>query len=252
MPGAKAYPGNAVATTLSTSLADGAALSVQIAAQTGWPTGSGGSWVARIGKGTAKEEKVLVATRSGAALTIGTRGYDGTTAVAHDPGEIIECCWDADSAAEMNAHVNDDARDDHSQYYNAARLAALALPGRLDSKLGTGGGQAGISSITDITNLSSTVTPGNGRWIKLTAYCPFLKVTSTGIVTLSIREGATVLASADRYSTVSQNDSLLVIRYFQLGDAAAHTYKASIAANVGTVTTVVSGGYVPSLLVEAI
>ena len=123
---AKDYPGNAVPTALATPLVDGADTTCDISATTGWPTGSSGAWVARISKGVSgKEEKILITSRSGAGLTIATRGYDGTSAVSHDAGEPIECCWDAVSAKEAADHIYNTGLDHHNQYHNTARHAAV-------------------------------------------------------------------------------------------------------------------------------
>jgi hypothetical protein len=83
------HTGNAVATTLATSITAGTA-SIGIVASTGWPSGSVGPFWATIDRGTASEEKILVLSRTGTTLTVSSRGADGTTATSHASGASIE------------------------------------------------------------------------------------------------------------------------------------------------------------------
>lgn len=89
---------------------------------TGWPTGATDPFVVEIDRGVAgKAEKMLCASRSGNTLTVTTRGYDGTTAVAHTAPAVVEHVIDAATIDEANDHVNDPTRDDHTNYLNVAR-----------------------------------------------------------------------------------------------------------------------------------
>jgi hypothetical protein len=83
------HTGNAVATTLATSIT-AATASIGIVASTGWPSGSVGPFWVTIDRGTASEEKILVLSRTGTTLTVSTRGADGTTATSHASGASIE------------------------------------------------------------------------------------------------------------------------------------------------------------------
>lgn len=297
MPGTKDYPGAAAPTTLATGLTDGSDLTCTISANTGWPTGSAGAFVARIARGVAgKEEKVLIATQAGGALTISARGYDGTTAVAHDPGETIECVFDADSAKEFNAHVNDDGRDDHSQYLNTTRHSAIShlvgthvaasgttptdvsgtagtagdstaaaranhrhqiastVPRGLFSppEVGTGGGQSGITTITDITGVSQAITPGNGRWLRVECQCPFTKSGTAGEVTLSLREGSDVIQQITKDVAANDKDYISFVAVFQYLDAASHTLKLSLTSVGGSVSTIVQSDSAPTMAIHDI
>lgn len=121
----KEFKGGAAANTLSGSLASGTGTGGTFALSSdpgaSWPTGAGGSFVLCIGQGTASEEKILCSSRSGATVTIGTRGYDGTTAITHSSGETVEHTLDANTIDEANDHVNTTGRDDHTQYLNTTR-----------------------------------------------------------------------------------------------------------------------------------
>lgn len=101
----RSYAGGALETTLSTPVSD-SATSWTVGALVGWPTGLNGPFAAIINKGQTNEEKVLVGSASGGTLTIGIRGYDGTTARAHAALEPIRLVGTAIDLDEANQHVN--------------------------------------------------------------------------------------------------------------------------------------------------
>ena len=80
----KNYSNVAVQTTLSSGVTSGAA-SLTVAATTGFPSPD---FTLVLDPGTVSEELVLVTGVGGTTLTV-TRGYDGTTAVAHDAGAVV-------------------------------------------------------------------------------------------------------------------------------------------------------------------
>lgn len=118
----RSFAGGAASTTLASGI-DASTLTVTIASSTGWPTGSAGDFGVVIDRGTASEEKVLAASRSGTTLTLasGGRGIDGTAGVTHATGATVEHCLLARDLDEANAHLSDDALDHHSQYHNDTR-----------------------------------------------------------------------------------------------------------------------------------
>jgi hypothetical protein len=95
-PGLTAINGAGVTFTSSTTL-------------TGWTEIANGSWsgdniCVTFGYGTASEEKILCTFNSGTStFTIVTRGYDGTSAVAHATGSLFILTSTATEAAELNA-----------------------------------------------------------------------------------------------------------------------------------------------------
>lgn len=119
---AKAYAGAAAATVLAADLPSTTDDFISVTDATGYPS-SADPFVIVIGRGTSKEEKVLIASVSGTQFTIASsgRGYDGTQAQSHDAGETVEHCIDALTIQEANDHTNDTSRDDHTQYLNTAR-----------------------------------------------------------------------------------------------------------------------------------
>ena len=96
------YQGASVPTTITSSITN-SATSLTLTASTNWPTGS---FSAVIDPGLAGEEKILCTSRSGATVTITTRGYDGTTAASHNAGATIYPVPTAVDFDEANALVN--------------------------------------------------------------------------------------------------------------------------------------------------
>lgn len=102
------YAGAAVETTTTGSVASSGAVTVALAASTGWPDGTTGPFAIVIDPGTPTEEKVLVTERIGLNLTVGApgRGYDGTSAVGHASGAVVYLTYTAIDFDEANAHLN--------------------------------------------------------------------------------------------------------------------------------------------------
>ncbi len=112
------FRGGAAKCTASGSISSGATSVALTGDTSGWPTGaSGRNFVAIIDRGVAgKVEKVLCSALTAGTLTIATRGYDGTVAVAHDANCTVEHGISAAVLDDYGAHMYDDTRDDHSQY----------------------------------------------------------------------------------------------------------------------------------------
>lgn len=91
-----------------------------------------------IERDSVNEEVCLCTGKTPTAFTV-TRGYDGTTAKAHALGRVIEHCAAALDYEEANRHIFDSTRDDHPQYYNAARLASARTEIWTNSALPTTG-----------------------------------------------------------------------------------------------------------------
>lgn len=107
------------ATAVPTSLLVGIGIadtSLVIADATGWPDGTGGSFIATIKRGQSGEEKILVTSRSGTTLSGLTRGYEGTAASTHASPETVEHTISKTDLDDANAHIFDTTRDDHTQY----------------------------------------------------------------------------------------------------------------------------------------
>lgn len=147
------YVGNAAATTINGAITAGST-EIQITSATNWPTGSPGPFVVILDRGLAAEEKILVTSRTGTTLFVGTRGFDSTTAASHDSGSTIEHGLSAMDIDEVNDHVFDITNDDHTQYLNNARhdvearhtfgaaLGTAATPAEIGFGIGSAGSGA--------------------------------------------------------------------------------------------------------------
>ena len=108
------YVGGAQSARLTASLGGTtAALTISCNDLTNWPTGTGGTpFYVVIDRGTASEEKILCASRSGNTLTVfddgvtNGRGADDTSVTAHSNNAVIEHVFTATDADEANAFVN--------------------------------------------------------------------------------------------------------------------------------------------------
>lgn len=100
----KSYAGGAVATRLADDITAGAT-TITVADASTYPSSSN-PFVIAINRGSSSEEKVLIGSRSGNVLTVTTRGYDGTSALAHITNEVVEHVLDAVSIDEANAFAN--------------------------------------------------------------------------------------------------------------------------------------------------
>ena len=102
----KEFKGAAKPATLQAGITS-SATSMTITTYVGWPDGSTGPFVVCLDRGTTLEEKVLCTSRVNGAITIQTRGYDDTTAVAHSTTEGgVEHVIDASTLDQANRFVN--------------------------------------------------------------------------------------------------------------------------------------------------
>ena len=72
-----------------------------------FPSGDTNPFVIVIERATVNEEKILVSSRSANSFTVASRGYDGTTAVAHAAGSTVDHVLDANAVQSMNTTVFD-------------------------------------------------------------------------------------------------------------------------------------------------
>jgi hypothetical protein len=110
-----------------------------------------------------------------------------------------------------------------------------------------------ISTITDLTNLTVTVTVGTSRRIKVTGkiYCHAAAVVLAA--ELSIREGSTTLNGAKiLFDTSTSIDQILLAQWIGTPGSGSHTYKLSLAASASTVNMTASATLPAFILVEDI
>ena len=129
------YVGGAQSARLTAGLG-GTTLDLTISCNdlTNWPTGTGGTpFYVVIDRGTASEEKILCASRSGNTLTVYDdgitvgRGADDTSITAHSSNAVIEHVFTATDADEANAHIN----VGHPQIFYQTTAPTLPAAGNL-------------------------------------------------------------------------------------------------------------------------
>jgi len=98
----RSYAGAAPACTLTNAITSGDTSALLTGDVTNWNNTTNGSFYMVIDPGLSTEEKVLVGSRSGSALSSITRGVDGTTASSHNAGATCYPVFTAVDADEAN------------------------------------------------------------------------------------------------------------------------------------------------------
>lgn len=88
--------------------------------------GAAGKVVCTIDPDLPSEERIRYTSRTGNTLNVVERGYgQGGTGQAHSAGATVRHSWSAVEASEAHDHVVDTTLDQHSQYLNTTRHAAV-------------------------------------------------------------------------------------------------------------------------------
>lgn len=103
----RSFSGNAPSTTLTSGI-DNAVTTLPVASTAGWPTISAPStgFVIVVDGGTASEEAMFVTAFVPNTSATVTRGFDGTTAVAHSSPATVQLCDSAVDVDEANQLVH--------------------------------------------------------------------------------------------------------------------------------------------------
>jgi hypothetical protein len=131
----------------------------------------------------------------------------------------------------------------------AANLAKL--PGGWIGYAEATASQNSISTITDLTSLSVTVTAGSSRRLLITVKGTVEQAAAEGGVTLYVRESSTTLDSAVIKIAAGGINSIVATAVVT-PSSGSHSYKASLATSAGTVNLLASSGATASILVEDI
>lgn len=99
------FNGAVLQTALASSLSN-SAISFTVVDGSTYPSGNN-PFVVVIDRGVGTEEKVLISSRSTNVFTVTQRGYDGTTAVAHNSGALVDHVLDAITIQDMNTTTYD-------------------------------------------------------------------------------------------------------------------------------------------------
>lgn len=99
------FSGGVLTTTLSANISN-SDTSISVVNGTTFPTGTN-PFVIVVDRGNSFEEKILISSRTANTFTVSSRGYDGTTAVAHSSGAYVDHVLDAAVIQDMNTTTYD-------------------------------------------------------------------------------------------------------------------------------------------------
>jgi len=99
------FNGAVLQTALTASLS-ASATSFAVVDGSTYPSGIN-PFVVVVDRGIASEEKILISSRASNTFTASQRGYDGTTAVAHGSGALVDHVLDANTIQDMNTTTYD-------------------------------------------------------------------------------------------------------------------------------------------------
>ena len=99
----RSYAGAAPACTLTNAITSADTSALLTGDVTNWNNTASGGFYMVIDPGLSTEEKVLVGSRSGSALSSITRGVDGTTSASHSAGATCYPVFTAVDADQANA-----------------------------------------------------------------------------------------------------------------------------------------------------
>lgn len=173
MPINVTYAGGAVQALVSgsfTPTVPGAGGTFTVDDATGYPVS--GAFPVKINRGLSDEEHILVSSRSGTTFTVGTRGYDGTTAQSHAANASCEIYFDAQSANLIVQHVDDVEADPHSTKllnntrhdvtarHTAGSVVPTAVPGTIQPDDSAAEGASGSLARADHRHAAAAAAPG--------------------------------------------------------------------------------------------
>lgn len=142
------FAGAAVRTAVSgavTPSVPGAGQTFTVLDATGYP--ATGKFPVVISRGNSDEEKILVASRSGAVFTVSARGHDGTSAQSHADQATCELALDAVSVNLFVDHVDDVEATPHATKLPVGTIAGHDVTARhaFGGALGTPGTPAALT-----------------------------------------------------------------------------------------------------------
>ncbi len=146
---ARQYSNIAVETTLSSGITSGAS-SLTVVSATGWPAAP---FILVIEPDTADEELILVGAKAGAVFSTLTRGFGGTSGVAHDATDVIKHVATAEDHALLWQHDHDVANDytavDHDDLIGVSADDHHAQAHTIASHSDTAGTGPELDTLTD-------------------------------------------------------------------------------------------------------
>jgi len=117
------YSNIAIQTTLQSSI-NPTDSSLQVASAVGWPSAP---FILVLERDTGDEELVLVGNKSGTTFSSLTRGFGGTSGVAHSGGAVVELAITAEDLALIWDHVHTGAGGDDTAKVTHANLLGIGV-----------------------------------------------------------------------------------------------------------------------------
>lgn len=109
--------------------------------------------------------------------------------------------------------------------------------------------QAGITTATDLTGLTITISVPSGRRIKITGRIAASSSVASDVINSSLYEGATELQQGRAHVTVGGSNATIITEAMLTPSAGIHTYKLSLSRFAGTGTlTMASSAVRPAFL----
>lgn len=110
------------------------------------------------------------------------------------------------------------------------------LPGGWIGDVSVTANQTGITTVTDLTSLTLTVTAGTSRRLYIEAQAIVTRTVNDGYSLLSIKEGATTLQQIQIHSASTDGDTVYG-NVTVTPTSGSHTYKLTLERGSGTGTT---------------
>lgn len=145
MVNAYTYSNTAIQTTLSGSISN-VALTITVGATTGFPVAF--PYVLALDYGGPAEELVTVTAAAGTTLTLGTRGFGGTSAQSHSLGAVVRHVYNAVDATDFRTH----------------EAATAAVHGVAGTIVGTTDVQTLTNKTITAPAISNPTITGGGSW----------------------------------------------------------------------------------------
>jgi hypothetical protein len=109
--------------------------------------------------------------------------------------------------------------------------------------------QTSITNVaTDLTGLSTTVTPVAGRRLRITGYARLVPQNANTDIQLQINEGATLLNWAEGQEANAGNGLTIRAEVIIQPTAASHTYKLTVVFGSGTTNSLAAAATNPAFI----
>lgn len=200
---------------------------IDVVSTSGWPSVP---FTAAIDRGTSDEEAILVTAVTSTTMTV-SRGFDSTASPVHLAGASVEHTLVSADLDDANAHVWDDARDDHSQYLNEVRVADY-LPKVFDtvtiSAIGT------LSGAPTTHALMSIASVAYDRLIKVEGVIPLALVPDSVAINGRILYGSSDVVAAGSSYGVAVGGIPLQTKWIALAGGASAQFRFQVSRASGS------------------